>query len=88
MSAKNLEPVGVIGGVGPLATAYFLRRIVEQTEAHNDQDHVDVLVLNHATIPDRTAYILGESSENPGPVLARDAQRLEAFGVLWQCPSL
>lgn len=81
MSLKSSEPVGVIGGVGPLATAYFLRRIVEQTEAQTDQDHVDVLVLNHATIPDRTAFILGESSENPGPVLARDAQRLEAFGV-------
>ncbi|MFP3712465.1 aspartate/glutamate racemase family protein [Puerhibacterium sp. TATVAM-FAB25] len=74
-------PVGVIGGVGPLATAYFLQRVVQRTRAERDQDHVDMVVLNHATIPDRTAFVLGRSAEDPGPVLARDARRLEAFGV-------
>ncbi|WP_402465023.1 cysteate racemase [Isoptericola aurantiacus] len=74
-------PVGVIGGVGPLATAYFLQRVVQLTEASRDQEHVDLLVLNHATIPDRTEFVLGRSSEDPGPVLARDARRLEQFGV-------
>lgn len=73
--------VGVIGGVGPLATAYFLNHVVRLTVADRDQDHVDMIVLNHATIPDRTAFILGASGEDPGPVLARDAQRLEAFGA-------
>lgn len=74
-------PVGVLGGVGPLATAYFLQRVVERTDASRDQDHVDMVVLNHATIPDRTDFVLGTSSADPGPVLARDARRLEAFGV-------
>ncbi|MCV2396320.1 amino acid racemase [Actinotalea sp. M2MS4P-6] len=74
-------PVGVIGGVGPQATAYFLDMIVRLTEAARDQDHLDMVVLNHATIPDRTAYILGTSDEDPGPVMAADAARLEAFGV-------
>ncbi|MGP7961043.1 aspartate/glutamate racemase family protein [Sanguibacter sp. A247] len=73
--------VGVIGGVGPLATAYFLNHVVRLTVAERDQDHVDMIVLNHATIPDRTAFILGASADDPGPVLARDAQRLEAFGA-------
>ena len=73
--------VGVLGGVGPLATAYFLQLLVELTEAERDQDHVDAVVLNHATIPDRTAFILGRSDADPGPVLARDAQRLEGFGA-------
>lgn len=76
------EPlVGVVGGVGPLATAYFLQRVVVSTQAERDQDHVNLLVLNHATIPDRTEFVLGRSGEDPGPVLARDAARLERFGV-------
>ncbi|WP_265521359.1 aspartate/glutamate racemase family protein [Oerskovia flava] len=74
-------PVGVIGGVGPLATAYFLQLVVERTQADRDQDHLDMVVLNHATIPDRTDFVLGRSDADPGPVLARDARRLEAFGV-------
>ncbi|WP_338403717.1 aspartate/glutamate racemase family protein [Cellulosimicrobium arenosum] len=71
----------MIGGVGPLATAYFLQLVVGLTEAERDQDHLDMVVLNHATIPDRTEFVLGRSDEDPGPVLARDARRLEAFGV-------
>lgn len=74
-------PVGVIGGVGPQATAYFLDMVVRLTDAARDQDHLDLLVYDHATIPDRTAFILGTSTEDPGPVMARDAQRLERFGV-------
>jgi len=79
--AEDGRPVGVIGGVGPLATAYFLQRVVERTRADRDQDHVDMVVLNHATIPDRTDFVLGRSTADPGPVLARDARRLEEFGV-------
>lgn len=74
-------PVGVIGGVGPLATAYFMDKVVRLTDAATDQAHVDMLVFNHATIPDRTAYIAGASAHNPGPVIVNDARRLERFGV-------
>jgi aspartate racemase len=74
-------PVGVIGGVGPLATAYFLQRVVQLTDADRDQEHVDMVVLNHATVPDRTEFVVGRSTLDPGPVLARDARRLERFGV-------
>jgi len=73
--------VGVVGGVGPLATVAFLDAVVRLTEAERDQDHVDLVVLQHATIPDRTAHILGTSDEDPGPVMAADAARLERFGA-------
>jgi aspartate racemase len=73
--------VGVIGGVGPLATAYFLTKVIKLTKADRDQDHVDLLVFNHANIPDRTDFILGRSAADPGPVMAEDARRLEQFGV-------
>lgn len=73
--------VGVIGGVGPLATAYFLGKVVRLTVADRDQDHLDMIVFDHASIPDRTAYIVGTSPEDPGPVMADDARRLAAFGA-------
>lgn len=79
--------VGVIGGVGPLATAYFLDKVVRLTRAERDQDHVDLIVFNHAGIPDRTAFVVGTPDEdgspaqNPGPVMADDARRLAAFGA-------
>lgn len=73
--------VGVIGGVGPLATAYFLGKVVRLTVAERDQDHLDMIVFDHASIPDRTAYIVGTSPEDPGPVMADDARRLAAFGA-------
>ena len=73
----NQEPlVGVLGGVGPLATSRLLRRVIELTDASADQAHANLLVLDHAAIPDRTAYLLGSSAENPAPVLAADAALL------------
>ena len=64
-----------------MATVYFMRRVLELTDASRDQDHVDMLVWNHASIPDRTAYLLGDSDESPGPVMAEDARQLERAGA-------
>lgn len=72
---------GVLGGVGPLATAYFMRRIIALTDAATDQQHLNLIVLNHATIPDRTAFLTGRSTENPLPVLLADARLLADLGV-------
>ncbi|WP_020015248.1 aspartate/glutamate racemase family protein [Promicromonospora sukumoe] len=73
--------VGVLGGVGPLATVLFMDRVVRLTEAARDQDHVDMVVLQHASVPDRTAFVLGRSADDPGPVLADDARRLARAGA-------
>lgn len=78
MSDKKL---GILGGLGPLATVYFSEMLIKMTDAKIDQEHIDTIILNHASVPDRTAYILGKSTENPLPVLIEDAKRLEAFGV-------
>ncbi|MFC7491117.1 MULTISPECIES: aspartate/glutamate racemase family protein [unclassified Knoellia] len=75
------EPVGILGGIGPMATVYFMQRVIAMTDASRDQDHVDMLVWNHASIPDRTAYIVGDSDESPGPVMAQDARELERAGA-------
>ena len=59
----------------------FLDKVVRLTAADRDQDHVDLVVLQHSSIPDRTAFILGRSDENPGPVMAADARLLSGLGV-------
>ena len=43
--------LGVLGGVGPLATVYFMDMLVKMTDAQTDQEHIPVLCFNHATIP-------------------------------------
>ena len=72
--------VGVLGGLGPKATAYFMDLVIDNTEANCDQEHINMIVYNHASIPDRTSYILDNSCDNPIPYLIRDAKMLETLG--------
>lgn len=73
--------VGIIGGVGPMATVYFMETIIKMTDAKKDQDHINMVVLNHATIPDRTDFILGKSRQNPLKIMVEDAQKLQNAGA-------
>ena len=73
--------VGVLGGLGPAATAVFLDVLIRATVAGSDQEHLDLLVSQHSTTPDRTAGILVPGAPDPGPVIARDAVMLERAGV-------
>lgn len=77
----NKKTLGIIGGVGPLATMFIGEMIVRRTAAETDQEHVNMLITNNTTIPDRTAFILGKSEENPVPVIVSDAKKLEAIGA-------
>lgn len=72
--------VGVLGGVGPMATVYFMEMLLSLTQATRDQDHIDLLVSNHSTIPDRTDFILNRSEESPLEPLIGDAKMLERAG--------
>ena len=56
------KKLGVIGGMGPEATAYFYEEVIRHTKADCDQDHLDMTILSHASMPDRTKAIqTGES---------------------------
>ena len=77
---KN-KTVGVLGGLGPMASVYFYEMVVNMTDAKIDQEHVDMIITNRATTPDRTAFIVGESDEDPSKVLIDDAKKLENYGV-------
>ncbi|NJE25250.1 amino acid racemase [Thermococcus sp. MV5] len=72
--------IGILGGMGPLATVELFRRIVLKTPAKKDQDHPRIIIYNNSKIPDRTAYILGKG-ENPLPELIESAKKLEAWGA-------
>ena len=74
------KTIGIIGGMGPLATSDLFRKIVEVTDAKSDQEHVRVCIDNNTEIPDRTAAILS-GGEDPVPEMAKSAVRLEGMGA-------
>lgn len=56
--------LGILGGMGPLATANFYEEIIAATKVKSDQEHLDIILSSHASIPDRTSVILtGEGKE-------------------------
>ncbi len=77
MKAKTL---GILGGVGPLASVYFADLVVNMTAADTDQEHIPLILYNDNEIPDRTAYILGKSNIDPVPRIIRDIKKLADFG--------
>ncbi|MCX7622196.1 MAG: amino acid racemase [Thermomicrobium sp.] len=72
--------IGILGGMGPLATAEFYRQIVLRTPARRDHEHLHVIVDADPSIPDRTAALLGDGPD-PSPHLVAAARRLEAAGA-------
>lgn len=73
--------LGIIGGLGPLASSYLYEMITKRTKAKKDQDHLNIVLLSHPSIPDRTKYILKESNNSPLPFLIEDAKLLEKLRV-------
>ena len=51
--------IGVLGGVGPAATVDFTDKIVRNTPASRDQEHVKIVIEMNPQIPDRTAHLIG-----------------------------
>jgi aspartate racemase len=72
--------VGVLGGMGPEATAAFYSRLIANTPAARDQDHLRVLIDSNAKTPDRTAALLG-GGESPVAQMAAGAAALQRAGA-------
>ncbi|MEU7282842.1 amino acid racemase [Streptomyces sp. NPDC045431] len=72
--------IGILGGMGPLATVDFYRKVIDVTPAGVDQDHLPVVVWADPTVPDRSAALTGRGPD-PTPWLVRGAHRLEAMGA-------
>jgi aspartate racemase len=72
--------LGVLGGMGSEATQILLQLIFSNTAVKKDQDHLDVLVYNHASLPDRTACLLSGKSDDLFALLRRDMEMLKRMG--------
>lgn len=75
-----MKTVGIIGGMGTLATIDLFNKIVLETNAKSDDEHLHILIDNNAQIPDRTNFILG-NGENPTNELIKSAKNLEKIGA-------
>ena len=60
--------LGIIGGVGPLASSYFYELLTKSTKAEKDQDHLNIVLFSHSSIPDRTTYILNNEMKVHFPI--------------------
>lgn len=75
------KKLGILGGMGPMATSVFFERIVRKTKANTDQEHLDVVILNHATLPDRTKCIQTKAYDAFLSAIAPDFKTFEQLGV-------
>jgi aspartate racemase len=80
VSPTKLETIGVLGGMGPEAGAYFLGRIIAACAARRDQDHPPVVLYSLPQVPDRTPAILG-GGPSPVPAILRGLRALEKAGA-------
>lgn len=80
MNMKSKKTLGVLGGMGPAASAEFLRLLARDAPATCDQEHPRVLMISEPSIPDRTQAILGQG-EDPSPMLLRELKQLIEWGA-------
>jgi aspartate racemase len=83
MSAASSDArrvVGVLGGMGPAASAHFCLRIAQSTVALRDQDHLHVILDSDPSVPDRSAFLV-DHGPDPVPSLVAMARRLVVAGA-------
>lgn len=77
MNASPHRRVGILGGMGPAATVDFYAKLVEETPARRDQEHLPVVVWADPGVPDRSAHLLA-GGPDPRPWLRRGIRALVA----------
>jgi len=73
--------VGIIGGMGPEATVDLMKRVILATPAHDDIDHVRMIVDNNPQVPSRIKALIDKTGESPGPCMADMGSRLQHYGA-------
>ena len=74
------KSIGILGGMGPMATADLFQKIVALTKADSDNDHIRIYIDNNPQIPDRTTVIL-KGGKDPVPQMPDALRHLEACGA-------
>ncbi|HPB58600.1 MAG TPA: amino acid racemase [Candidatus Saccharicenans sp.] len=77
---NTTKTVGILGGLGPEATARFFKLIIDNTAAKKDQEHLKIIILDNPSVPDRTAAILYHGP-SPLPALQDGLKFLEKAGA-------
>lgn len=74
------KSIGILGGMGPLATCDLMEKIIRHTDAHCDQENAHIYVDCNTNIPDRTGAIL-HGGKDPLPEMVKSAVRLQSMGA-------
>jgi aspartate racemase len=73
--------VGILGGMGPEATVLLMQKVIAAVPARDDADHVPLIVDQNSQVPSRIRRLIEGTGEDPAPVLAAMARRLEGAGA-------
>lgn len=65
----------ILGGMGTLATESYVRLLDQRTPTKQDQDYLNYIVVNHATVPDRTTWILDHNNPDPSEAIVEDIKQ-------------
>ncbi|NJM83206.1 MAG: aspartate/glutamate racemase family protein [Tabrizicola sp.] len=76
-----MRRIGILGGMGPEATVLLMQKIIAATPARDDADHIPLIVDQNPQVPSRIAFLVEGRGEDPGPVLAEMAHRLQSAGA-------
>ncbi|MCP4626789.1 MAG: amino acid racemase [bacterium] len=74
------KTIGILGGMGPEATVDCFDKIIRNTPATKDQDHLRVVIDSNPAVPDRTAAIIGDG-ESPVPAMVAGCRALQRAGA-------
>ena len=78
--SSKKKALGIVGGMGPMATVDLFRKIVRYTDASSDSEHIRILIDNRPEIPDRTAAIFA-GEDTPLRYIVESARSLVASGA-------
>ena len=75
-----MKTIGIMGGMGPMATVDLMQKVIVATKAIKDQEHIHTVVDNNTNIPDRSECIFSKGP-SPVPEMVKSAERLTAMGA-------
>jgi len=76
-----MKTIGLLGGLGPAASCRLYDMLIRMHAVTRDQDHPDIILYSKTSVPDRTAFLLGNSDISPLPALVSGLQTLQTVGA-------
>lgn len=83
-----MKKLGIAGGLGPLASVLFYERLTRLTRVLSDQEHIELILYSAPFVPDRSAFLNGESSVSPLPALLEVCRVLEGLSDVIAMPCM